>query len=111
MRAGLEVMLTRQQERRRSEEGRLEGPLCPVCSVELAPPAHIYRCSQGHIVCQRCRDILTLMYPRWGGMAAPVCPVCRGNIMGRDFEMERFLRALRQSSGRPRFPSRGIQDS
>jgi len=30
MRSQLEVMLTRQQERRRRGEGRLEGPLCPV---------------------------------------------------------------------------------
>ena len=37
MRAGLEVMLTRQQERRRSEEGRLEGPLCPVCEQCVEP--------------------------------------------------------------------------
>merc|ERR1719319_752837 len=95
MRSQLEVMLTRQQERRRRGEGRLEGPLCPVCSVELAPPAHIYRCSSGHIVCQRCRDILTTMHPRWGGVAAPVCPVCRGAITGRDIETERFLRVLR----------------
>jgi len=52
---------------------------CPVCAEVMSPPAHIWQCGDGHILCQNCRN-----HPEVRN-----CPECRGKIVGRNLAMER----------------------
>ena len=33
----------------------LESPICPVCFEPMSPPARIFQCGGGHLLCGRCR--------------------------------------------------------
>lgn len=58
---------------------------CPVCGEVMAPPARIWQCEQGHVVCETCKD--------WLGQLA--CPTCRTAVItGRNLALERIARSL-----------------
>ena len=38
---------------------------CPVCLDEMLPPVKIFQCSNGHIICEKCKNMVK------------VCPTCR----------------------------------
>lgn len=58
-------------------------PDCPVCFSALAG-RRIYQCSQGHSLCQGCRDEPQVV----------CCPTCRGRFVGRATNMEQLLAAI-----------------
>jgi len=55
-------------------------PDCPVCFAALAG-RRIFQCSQGHSLCQECRDQPQVV----------CCPTCRGRFVGRATNMEQLL--------------------
>ena len=54
-------------------------PECPVCYDQFQRGHPIYQCDTGHFVCGSC-------YERVNS-----CPVCRGDMMGRCTDFEKFL--------------------
>jgi hypothetical protein len=42
----------------KEEEEWREEFECPVCFTEMAPPAQIHQCGQGHLICGPCRAAL-----------------------------------------------------
>ena len=56
-------------------------PECPVCFNEMAPPTKIFQCSNGHHICETCKDQLDPFK----------CPKCRKRMIGRATDMENFL--------------------
>eukprot|EP00092_Neocalanus_flemingeri_P034872 GFUD01037947.1.p1 GENE.GFUD01037947.1~~GFUD01037947.1.p1 ORF type:complete len:315 (+),score=102.02 GFUD01037947.1:94-1038(+) len=52
--------------------------LCPVCADLMSPPARIWQCGVGHILCQNCRSHPDIKN----------CPACRGQFVGRNLAME-----------------------
>jgi hypothetical protein len=48
---------TQAPEKEEEEEWREEFE-CPVCFTEMAPPAQIHQCGQGHLICGSCRAAL-----------------------------------------------------
>merc|ERR1712215_137192 len=67
-----------------SKKGFSSVPLCPVCWEEMKPPKRIFQCTNGHLVCEGCRNQPQLVK----------CPTCREPIMGRATAMEHFLAQL-----------------
>ena len=57
----------------------LSIPECPVCYDQFQRGHPIYQCDSGHFVCGSC-------YERVNS-----CPVCRGDMMGRCTDFEKFL--------------------
>eukprot|EP00092_Neocalanus_flemingeri_P039997 GFUD01043566.1.p1 GENE.GFUD01043566.1~~GFUD01043566.1.p1 ORF type:complete len:235 (+),score=66.87 GFUD01043566.1:181-885(+) len=53
---------------------------CPVCYEEMKPPAHIWQCSQGHLVCEPCKTKPEVRN----------CPTCRQEIVGRATMVEKI---------------------
>eukprot|EP00092_Neocalanus_flemingeri_P096101 GFUD01122313.1.p2 GENE.GFUD01122313.1~~GFUD01122313.1.p2 ORF type:complete len:250 (-),score=71.45 GFUD01122313.1:69-818(-) len=53
---------------------------CPVCFEEMKPPAHIWQCSQGHLVCEPCKTRPEVRH----------CPTCRQEIVGRATVVEKI---------------------
>ena len=58
------------------------APECPVCYERFSRNTNIFQCTQGHFVCQRCRE------------RVETCPVCRGEMIGRAHDFEQFLQTL-----------------
>jgi len=58
-------------------------PECPVCCSKLVKKK-IYQCSNGHSVCQGCRNNPSLK----------CCPTCRQKLVGRATNMEQFLATI-----------------
>jgi len=56
-------------------------PECPVCFERLAPPAKIYQCTNGHLLCQTCQAKPNI----------PDCPYCHEGISGRNKGLEIYL--------------------
>merc|ERR1711971_168203 len=59
-------------------------PECPVCLEEMAPPARIFQCRNGHLICETCKTELRPC----------ICPKCRQEMIGRATDMEAFLSSL-----------------
>ena len=59
-------------------------PECPVCLDPMAPPARIFSCPNGHLVCEICKE----------KMEKVICALCYEPIMGRATAMEQMLRTL-----------------
>ena len=57
-------------------------PSCPVCYERLSSP--VFQCEEGHLVCSRCWDRPELV----------LCPVCRGEMLGRAIGVEQILQDL-----------------
>ena len=87
-----EIHSARKRRRRRGSEDELEElaskkqpppcpPECPVCFNEMAPPVKIFQCSNGHHICETCKDQLE----------PSICPKCRKRLIGRATDMENFL--------------------
>ena len=73
------VMLKCIQHLRDATTISLSIPECPVCYEPFQSGQPIYQCDTGHFVCGSC-------YERGNS-----CPVCRGNMMGRCTDFEKFL--------------------
>ena len=58
------------------------APECPICLDSLAPPARLYNCPEGHLLCSECRT------------KVEVCQLCRKPVQGRATAMEQYLRAV-----------------
>ena len=58
------------------------APECPICLDSLAPPARLYNCPEGHLLCSGCR------------IKVEVCQLCRKPLQGRATAMEQYLRAV-----------------
>ena len=58
------------------------APECPICLESMAPPARLYNCPEGHLVCQECRTKME------------ICHLCRKPLQGRATAMEQYLRAV-----------------
>jgi len=59
-------------------------PECPYCMEELEPPAKIYQCLSGHLICESCQS----------KPAIKDCPSCHQQISGRNRGLETFLQRL-----------------
>jgi len=57
-------------------------PDCPVCFEELRAPLKIFNCTNGHLICEKCRDSVS------------VCTLCRDQYCGRATEMEKFIQSV-----------------
>jgi len=58
------------------------APECPICLESLAPPARLYNCPEGHLLCSECRT------------KVQICHSCRKPLQGRATAMEQYLRAV-----------------
>ena len=58
------------------------APECPICLESLAPPARLYNCPEGHLLCSECRT------------KVEVCQLCRKPVQGRATAMEQYLTAV-----------------
>ena len=58
------------------------APECPICLDSLAPPARLYNCPEGHLLCSECRS------------KVDICQSCRKPLQGRATAMEQYLRAV-----------------
>ena len=58
------------------------APECPLCLESLAPPAKLYNCPEGHLLCANCRT------------KVENCHLCRKPLQGRATAMEQYLRAV-----------------
>ena len=58
------------------------APECPICLESLAPPARLYNCPEGHLLCSDCRT------------KVQICHSCRKPLQGRATAMEQYLRAV-----------------
>ena len=58
------------------------APECPICLESLAPPARLYNCPEGHLLCSDCRT------------KVHICHSCRKPLQGRATAMEQYLRAV-----------------
>jgi len=67
-------------------DGRFSN--CPVCDVKYPRQSQVFQCARGHFICGDCRPKL---YPDH-------CPVCRGIIIGRARDLEKFLKGLQLDS-------------
>jgi len=57
-------------------------PECPVCFEELKTPIKIFNCTNGHLICEKCKE------------SVRVCTLCRAAYGGRATEMEKFIHSL-----------------
>ena len=60
----------------------MPAPECPICLESLAPPARLYNCPEGHLLCSDCRT------------KVQICHSCRKPLQGRATAMEQYLRAV-----------------
>merc|ERR1719186_2441377 len=65
---------------------------CPVCLEIMRPPVRIWMCPANHLVCEPCKDRLSV-YP---GRACPTCQVERVTL--RAHIAEKFARTLFRNS-------------
>ena len=56
-------------------------PECPVCYEQFLPPKRVYQCTNGHLICESCKE-----NPR-----LKTCPTCKNVFMGRATAMEKLL--------------------
>jgi len=61
-------------------------PDCPVCFEELWAPLKIFNCTNGHLICEKCRDSVS------------VCTLCREQYGGRATEMEKIIQSVLEES-------------
>eukprot|EP00092_Neocalanus_flemingeri_P021514 GFUD01023332.1.p1 GENE.GFUD01023332.1~~GFUD01023332.1.p1 ORF type:complete len:288 (+),score=100.21 GFUD01023332.1:621-1484(+) len=59
-------------------------PECPYCMEELQPPAKIFQCLSGHLICETCQT----------KPAIRDCPSCHEQFCGRNRGLETFLQRL-----------------
>eukprot|EP00092_Neocalanus_flemingeri_P002700 GFUD01002890.1.p1 GENE.GFUD01002890.1~~GFUD01002890.1.p1 ORF type:complete len:477 (-),score=135.67 GFUD01002890.1:299-1729(-) len=59
-------------------------PECPYCMEELQPPAKIFQCLSGHLICETCQS----------KPAIRDCPSCHEQFCGRNRGLETFLQRL-----------------
>jgi len=71
---------------------------CPICMEVMMPPARIWQCKVGHVICEPCKDkvrsqqLSTLV----------LCPTCKTMpIIGRNFALERISRSLFAPAANP----------
>ena len=57
-------------------------PICPICFEGMSPLIKIFQCTNGHVVCETCRQNLS------------ICPYCRKEFMGRAIGLEQHLRSM-----------------
>jgi len=75
------------------ESGRVRELLeCPVCLEEMRPPKKIFQCSNGHVICEHCKN----------NPEVRSCPTCRvkfrGNNVVRNIVAEKLARNTYDSS-------------
>jgi len=63
-------------------------PECPACLEEMSPPIEIFSCRNGHLVCGKCKPLVT-------EIRADMCMTC-GTVkyMGRATAMEQMIREM-----------------
>ena len=59
-----------------------------VCNVKYSGQTQVFQCARGHFVCGDCRARLDPDH----------CPVCRGEIIGRAVDFEKFLQGLQMDT-------------
>ena len=61
---------------------------CPLCFGEMVPPMKIFQCSNGHSICEECKDNVNVS----------TCPSCRVTLqadqMTRNILAEHFIEAV-----------------
>ena len=61
---------------------------CPVCFEQMKPPKKIFQCSNGHALCEQCKD----------NPALTSCPICRigftGSTVSRNILAEKLALAV-----------------
>lgn len=64
---------------------------CPICTEVMRPPARIWQCKVGHVICEPCKDRV-----RHQQLSAEVlCPTCKtAPFIGRNLALERISRSL-----------------
>ncbi|XP_023348120.1 uncharacterized protein LOC111716847 [Eurytemora carolleeae] len=63
---------------------------CPICMEVMAPPSRIWQCKMGHVICESCKDRVSLE-----NGAQPPCPTCKtAPFIGRNLALERVARSL-----------------
>ena len=60
----------------------MSAPECPVCYDRFTRNSHVFQCTLGHFVCERCHQRIQS------------CPKCRGQMAGRCHDFEQFLQTL-----------------
>ena len=59
----------------RSDQTRVRELLeCPVCLEEMKPPKKIFQCSNGHVICELCKN----------NPEVRSCPTCRVKFRGHN---------------------------
>ena len=58
------------------------APECAICFESMAPPAKLFNCPEGHLLCLNCRN------------KVEICHLCRKPLQGRATAMEQYLRAV-----------------
>jgi len=68
---------------------------CPICMEVMMPPARIWQCKVGHVICEPCKDRV-----RHQTLAtASLCPTCKtAPFIGRNLALERISRSLFSSA-------------
>ena len=59
-----------------------------VCNVKYSSQLQVFQCARGHFVCGDCRIKLDPDH----------CPTCRGEIIGRVIDFEKFLQGLQMDT-------------
>lgn len=88
--------------------------MCPFCHLEFEPPTLIFQCVEGHNLCQHCKarqdmkvrvnsikDVTSLIF------CPQCCPVCQGEISGRNIAVERLAATLWSQSSFVTTPGQG----
>lgn len=64
---------------------------CPICMEVMMPPARIWQCKVGHVICEPCKDRVRHQTLSTGS----VCPTCKtAPFIGRNLALERISRSL-----------------
>jgi len=68
---------------------------CPICMEVMMPPARIWQCKVGHVICEQCMERVR----RQQLAAVALCPSCKtAPFIGRNLALERISRSLFQVS-------------
>ena len=63
---------------------------CPVCRKEMNHPTKIFQCTNGHLICECCKNDLKI---RHLPLPCPVCSVGTSRFT-RNIPMERLIRSM-----------------
>jgi hypothetical protein len=64
---------------------------CPICMEVMMPPARIWQCKVGHVICEPCKERVRTQQLS----AVVLCPTCKTSpFIGRNLALERISRSL-----------------